>query len=1023
MPTRHITMFGLISIFNVFKTWDSILSNAVTQMVVHLQALVRIFCGQFFYAFNKFDTSLSGLLRMFGVSGFDMSDLNWMEFRPDGTVLNAFAAFAMIGVFLAVLILVISLFRIALAPIVEAREKPLTVVVRFVIALILIFYSPSIISLISDASETINTQMKTLATSYGNGVEDRETLFKDVTHYDEIADAVGESIKEGTELSGAPEGAPDPNMLQSAGEALVEIVCTIVLMVEFLKLISEICMREMVLLMLYLFFPTMSGTVVSRETETIFKRYFQSLIVQILLVSTSMIWYWMFINLCSTMDFKTFGIVVGMLMEIGFVQMVKSVDNHLAQLGVSSAAVSGNLFDSIMGTIHTTSCSLSQMGRLGGSLAKIAPVGKNLMNRAQGLGGNVPTKSGMPDKTKMVSVPADKLLGATAGSAAGEAVRSAMNNSDIFNGQMNSAQRNACVRNMFGEKNLAQMAAQSGITSLPTEWMRNPDGSFTGYGAEFASGNKGNITLSSANKVAPGAAMDEKFNMANGRPNEQFVMGAGGKINARDVSLEHMPKTEGEALSQTGHSLQELRQSPGMASGYMNSTEAFMQNSVLGSREDKNSIRSDMANDGIHIKDGSMSSGRDGLVHGKANIGAAGEQNVVMGSESELRNAGYSNLASFHDAGGNQIAMALAKDAQSGSIGSVEHLTDAQAQILGGESAMQFKDNAINHASLYADNEERSSHVADSLERSSISGEAFQKAREQNGLEVDVDAHGNMTGHVPGGASYDFVRDGQVDLGTEEGAGHAADYVAQDPEHNFADSAGNLYHAKANLDGEAHGAAGTSYDFPEFSGENVQSIENIDGETNSAVGAPHDFPEYSKDDRSGIDSDSFQYNVGSTASEIQDAFGDNRDIAGITIENNGAQTAYNADNEIQGVRMANRATSTKGNPDYQYDSVYATGITDSAEAAERFGEAATTMDGGRTWDTQSGTRYERMSYASPLFYGRDNGKTKMVTGQDDAGRPYTYVSTDKPKGFSSNPRPQDGRRKDKRRRRRADKES
>lgn len=991
-----VAALGIVQLATHFHSWDSILTNSMTQMTIHLQALVRIFCGQFFYAFKRFDSSLDELLNMFGVSGTSLADLNWMDFRPNGTVLNAFAAFAMIGVFVSVLILVISLFKIALAPIVEAREKPLTVVVRFMIAMILIFYSPSIISVISDGAGVLNEQISNLATGYGKAVDENGDIFKQVTHYEQIEDVIGNSITENSETDGAPEGAPDANALQIAGEALVEIICNLVLMVEFLKLLSEICMREMVLLMLYMFFPTMAGTMVSRDTETIFKRYFQALIVQILLVSTSIIWYWMFMNLCSTMDFHTFGVVVGMLMEVGFVQMVKNVDNHLAQLGVSSAAVSGNLFDSIMGTIHTVTCSLSQIGRLAKGVDRAAgPAIQNAMNKIGGLGGNVPDKNGLPNKGQPVSVPPDKLRDAKPGSAAGEAVNAAMNSSDIFNGSMDHDQRDACIKNTFGEANLAKMAAENGIKTMPTEWTRNRDGSFTGHGAEFASGNKGDITLSSASKVAPGTTTGEKYDMANGRANEQFVVGAGGKVNQRDVSLAHAPQTNGEAVSQTGHTLGELKQNPGMAAGYMNSTESFMQNSVLGGKDDKDSIRSNMADSGISVKDGSMNSGRDGLVHGKANIGKAGEQSVVMGSESELRNAGYSNLATFKDADGNNLAMALAKDAPKGSLNTTENMTDAQAQILGGESAQQFKDNAINHADMYSNNATRRSDVSDSLDNSSVSGDAFK----QSGIKIDVDSRGNITGQVEGGASYDFAKEGQVDLNTAEGMEDATDFIADDPAHHFVDSAGNKFSAEANFDGEAHGEAGVSYDFPDVSTEG-------DGSRNDAGNT--------------IANDSFQNNVGSSAEDIRNGFGGYRDtnIAGMTIENNGAQTAYDSNGEVQGVRMANKATSTKGSPDYKYDLASSSGITDSAEAANQFGEPATTTDGGKTWQTQSGIRYERMSSANTNFYSRDSGRTKIVDGQDSQNRSYAYVSTEKPKGFSSSSRSQgDGRKERKSRRR------
>lgn len=989
-----LAAFGIVALMQKFGGWDSIFTDQLTQLCIWIQGVVRIFCGQFFHAFDSFDASITTFLKMFGVEGNDLADLNWAQFKPDGTVLNAFAAFALIGVFVAVLILVISLFKIALAPIVEAREKPLTVVVRFAFAMILIFYSPSIISMFSSASSILGAQIESLATSYAGSTDDND-LFKKVTHYEEIDDEVGDSLKEGGESEETPEGAPDLDAIQAIAVAIIEVVCNIVLMIEFLKLLTEICMREMVLLMLYMLFPSMAGTYVSRDTETIFKRYLQALIVQILLVSTSIIWYWMFMDLCSNMDFKTWGIVVGMLFEIGFIQMAKNVDNHLAQLGVSSAAVSSNLFDSIMGTVRTAAATMGVMSHAAHTVSNgasaissgVSALRHNSVGTATADKKDPSVLANAVRGGEKVAFSAQELQNAQPGSKAGATVRQAMANPTIFNTGMDHGQRDACVTNMFGADSLAKMAVESGISKMPSSWTMNKDGSITGHDAQFASGNIGDITLSSANKVAPGAAMQQKYDMENGRPNEKFTMGAQGTIRASDVALKNAPATDGEAISQTGHTLDELKAKPGMAAGFMDSAENYMQGNVLGSKDDKSSIRSNMAESGIQIKDGSMSTGRDGLVHGKAQIGGAGEQNVVMGSEQELRNAGFSNVATFKDASGNDLAMALAKEAGRGSVESTENLSDAQAQILTGTNAQQFKDNAVNHADLYANNAERNADVMDSMGGSEITGEAFKNS----GMELDVNAKGEIHGQVPDGASYNFERHGQADLSTPEGVQQAEEFARSDTGYNFVDSAGNMYTAAAELDGEAHGHAG-SYDFPESDASQGSNMEK----------------------------DAFAYNVGSSVEDIRTGFNVEKasNISGITIEDNGAQTAYNQDGEIEGVRMANRQTSTRGNQDYKYDSVHSSGITDSTEAAEVFGEPAQSTDGGKTWETQSGTRYERMSSANKLFYSEGNSRTRMVDGKDSVGNPYTYVMVEKPKGFTSSSRPETDGRKDGRRRKR-----
>ena len=990
--------------------WDSIFTSIVEQFAVFCQALVRQFCAQFFVAFESFNSSIDDILSMFGLKNGSatLADLDWLNFSSDGSVLNVFAAFAGIGVFIAVLLLVINLFKAALAPVIEAKEKPTTLVARFVIAMILIIYSPSIITVISNATQSLGSYINSTACGYTDSTSGADRVFQKVTHYDEIDEMATADDGEDFESS---EGAPTKYIFQRVSCAVIEIVCNIVLCVEFLKLLAELCMREMILFMEYLLFPAMAGTIVSRDTERIFHSYLQALFVQCILCGTSMIWYALFMGICSNISFKEWGIVAGMLLEIGYVQMARNFDNYLSRFGISSVGASSNLFDSIMCSINTVA---NTTGRIGKGISDIhngrGLVGNGVQAAKNAVKGTAYDSKGNLDLSKMspeaiANLGKQGLNSRTASQSTKqgqEALKQTLSNPKVFNA-LNKEQRAAVAAAAFGGKTglenaLGKAGVGTGVSEL--DFKLNSDGSLSVSGAKFGTkedSNTGSFRLTPSGQVAPGNAVDV----------------GGAQISAEkdsrpgDNPLNKMPGSDAEAVALTGHNLDDLKKNPALAASYMNQGAA---NKHMNDVLDKGAA-DQMAANGIHMA-GDMTVGKDGLVHGSANTDAFGKQNVVMGSAGDLRKAGYSNIATFGE-GDNAVSMAFSKAPQSGSLNATDGLqSDAQAQMLGYKDAKAFNNDAVGNKNLYQDSQSK----ADAINHAMSVGDG--KNWNNLGMKAVVDDRGNLRAVAQNGnMDYSLNATGEKFDKTDD----IQAFEAQDP-HNMVDAAGNAYTASLMTDGTAHGGIGdydagykceaTGQTFDLSKDEGRAEAEAFAAQGHNVVDEAGNAYTAALSSSQSLDADNFAYSTGSTRDEMRQGFAggynteENADytdkIVGASINENGTQTVYNAAGSCEGARMPNKATSTSSYTDYLYDSAHSSGITNEKTASQTFGENCTSDNGGRSWKTAGGAEYVRMYTAPTTGYSSSSSNVNPVTGVDDKGRPYTYVAVQKNKGFERN---------------------
>ena len=960
--------------------FDSIMTDWIYQIAIWLQALVRMFCVQFVTAFIDFSSSITDILSMFGLSdgAEKISDLNWLNFEQDGSVLNVFAVFVIVGIFVAIVVFVINLFRVALAPVIEAKEKPTTLIARFVIAMILILYSPSIVCVVSYSTQSINSLAARLSLEYSNDTQNQSTekaekLAKKVLKYDQIEKLYSTSTT--TDYDTA-EGAPDMNTFQRVCAAVTEVVCSIVICVEFLKLLAECCMRVMVLFMEYLIFPAMAGTLVSRETEGIFRAYLQALFVQAILVDISMVWYSLFMGICTNIDFSKWGIVAGLMFEIGFLQMARNFDNYLAKFGVSNVGVASNLFDSIVGSMNTVANTARAVGRSAASIGQK----KGLIGKAAGaardksLGLERDGKGGI-DISSMTADNIAKMAnknGKTPSEAKAqkEALKKMMQDPKAFNAMKPDQRAAAVAAHLGGENKLKNALDTAGIKTDNMQAMSfklNPDGSLSVSGATFKSGNTGSFAISPNGMVTPGKAAT--IDVTDG-----VQIGAEGRIRPGDNPIKAMPQTDAEAYALTGHSLNELKNSPALAASFAgDGTTDFMNKVLDGKGQNGSSAREQMSKADINMADG-MHMGKDGLVHGKADLGGLGESGVVIGSKDELAKAGYENIAAF-DTENGQLGVAIDKQAQLGTLSSEGITSDSVAQMMGAKDAATFNNDAVNHQEMFASNKAYADAVAASLTGEGSRGNfaSFAGTGENDNMKVSADAKGGLHAKASNGVEYDLKPTGKTYATAEERSA-----AVSGNSHAFVDAAGNGYEIAISDSGLAHGGVG------DYS--------------------------MSGDDTSGSEAakDAFAWNTGSSVDDIKSGFGgkaqgDDRayvdDIAGVSIHENGMQTAYDNDGNCVGARVADKANSSRGNTNYIYDAASSAGCTDQAKASQMFGEDVETSDNGATWKTAGGTQYMRMHAASSTGFDPSRSTASAKTGVDDAGRPYTYVKMEKNKGF------------------------
>ena len=319
LQKRTIAYYCANTIWKVIMSW---IASAMNKMS--------------FAFMSNFAPDMSTYLTMFGYNdGPDAySAIVWTS-ATNNTILNAFSIFAVIGYVLAITILVISLFKVSLANVTDTRDTTVHLAIRFIVSFLLITYSNSVISVFLKVTQTL---------------WDKIIAINDATQTSVKAAFTSDNVEAQVTSIGIGSGAiqlTDMNFL-------IGCMFLILMFFSLLHTVVEMVEKYLVVGFLYITFPTIAATFVSRDTENIIASYFRMLISELFLLIMNAWFVTMFCNLLNNIGNSGMTPYAQCITAIAFLKFAQKLDQYIQGLGLNAAVTGSGLLDQIMASIGST---------------------------------------------------------------------------------------------------------------------------------------------------------------------------------------------------------------------------------------------------------------------------------------------------------------------------------------------------------------------------------------------------------------------------------------------------------------------------------------------------------------------------------------------------------------------------------------------------------------------------------------------------------------------------------------------
>lgn len=165
----------------------------------------------------------------------------------------------------------------------------------------------------------------------------------------------------------------------SALQSIIVMVCGIAFCIQFIKFVVEIAERYIISCLLAYCWPLASAFIVSKNTSTIFKRYFQMFVCSLIMILMSLLFFLLLassVGSAHTSDMLSGNdSLIGWIFLFALIKAAQRIDSYFMSLGLSVAVTGGNLFDSIVGTTRA-------MGNIMGGFQNAGSLAGGLLTHA-----------------------------------------------------------------------------------------------------------------------------------------------------------------------------------------------------------------------------------------------------------------------------------------------------------------------------------------------------------------------------------------------------------------------------------------------------------------------------------------------------------------------------------------------------------------------------------------------------------------------------------------------------------------
>ncbi len=282
-----------------------------------------------------------------------------LDFGPDITTFNnyvggtsIFDIFTSIGYTLAGLIfLYMMIMSVGKAMNVsDSKDTPWKLLIMIAIAWVAITFSKDITDKMFEITRDAWDYLLEVESKTDGSSSEIATSLKNIALPTSLVDAMGFSV-------------------DSTIGVLLSGILGVIFFIQYAKFIIEIIERYCVACLLYYVFPTAVATIVSNNTKQIFKKYFQMLCCQLLLLIFNLL----FVNILCRMAVlnTTIYTFTGWLSLFAMMKVAQRIDFYMHSMGLNNAITGGALMDSI-GMAGRTLTGFARSGQLAAGLGAAA---------------------------------------------------------------------------------------------------------------------------------------------------------------------------------------------------------------------------------------------------------------------------------------------------------------------------------------------------------------------------------------------------------------------------------------------------------------------------------------------------------------------------------------------------------------------------------------------------------------------------------------------------------------------------
>ena len=357
---KYFLLLILLSVtffFNIYQTQCGLL-NVIIGIVTDKLGLTNItdevFEGTFSLLSKGFAALLEWLLDAMMVS-FSPSEALFTKYLGANGISMFHSVSSYIGGALAFLILMSSLLAIIMSGINgnELRDDPIHLLIRFLIAIILIYFSHGIMTFFLEYANDI--WQNSILTSVGDIVSGKSTKISSEDF----------SLIEGSGFDVSILGTKISKDTQLATRVfgwfwvLVSLIMLIPIIKNFIRLYVEIVERYIVVILMVLFFSVAVATYVSRNTENILRSYMRMFSCQMFLMLINAVFLKGFILALSSN--LIVGSLSGYIFGIAYLRSAQRLDSYMASMGLNVAQTGASLLDAMGGGFKAVTGSFRNM--------------------------------------------------------------------------------------------------------------------------------------------------------------------------------------------------------------------------------------------------------------------------------------------------------------------------------------------------------------------------------------------------------------------------------------------------------------------------------------------------------------------------------------------------------------------------------------------------------------------------------------------------------------------------------------